>query len=111
MRGHEHLILMRRNGWLCDGIFVNDYPCNTDWWMFTDSHPTICIDAFDAIELLDWRFCIGTTVHISGREVERTRRIMNACKEAGASKIIAMASRQVPGKSYFENIFGEFWCG
>lgn len=86
MNGHTDLIAMRRSGQKPAYVWVNDYPCKTDWAKWGE-HPTVCV-AGDTPELLDLRFLVGTTVILTGFDSDRTDRIANACS-AHAARVIA----------------------
>ena len=43
MRGHHELIEMRRNRKAPRMVFLNDYPCETDWFENPGDAVTICI--------------------------------------------------------------------
>ena len=87
MRGHERLIEMRRAGKTPRYVFVNDYPCQTDWFE-TGDHATICTDG-DSVELLDLRCLVGLTVSVSATSEARAKALLEACKRAGAAVVAA----------------------
>ena len=82
MRGHEAIIKMRQAGKRPAFVFINDYPCETDWDKHGD-HATISIDG-DDIGLLDLRFLIGTKVSCMSLTEQRAKAIFEACKDAKA---------------------------
>ena len=86
MDGHRELITMRRAGFKPAFVFVNDFPCQTDWAKWGD-HPTICV-AGDTPELQDFRFLVGVTAIVGGTDAERVRRVAKAC-QAHAKRVIA----------------------
>lgn len=85
MQGHTHIIAMRKQGLTPAQVFVNDYPCKTDWFE-EDMAATVCT-AGDSIGLLDFRFLVGLTVHIASDSKQRAQAIYNAVKAAGASRV------------------------
>lgn len=87
MRGHERLIELRRAKKSPRFVFVNDYPCSTDWFE-TGDHTTICT-AGDSVELLDLRCLVGLTVSVSSPVESRAKALLNACKRAGAAVVAA----------------------
>ena len=89
MNGHRELITMRRAGFKPAFVFVNDFPCQTDWAKFGD-HPTVCT-AGDTPELQDFRFLVGVTAIVGGFDAERVKRITKAC-EAHAKRVVASVS-------------------
>lgn len=87
MRGHEKIIEMRRAGKTPRHVFVNDYPCQTDWFE-TGDHATISVAGDDAA-LLDLRCLVNLTVHIIGSTEARAKALLEACKRAGAAVVAA----------------------
>lgn len=87
MRGHEHLIELRRAKKSPRYVFVNDYPCQTDWFQ-TGDHATICT-AGDSVELLDLRCLVGLIVSVSAISESRAKALLDACKRAGAAVVAA----------------------
>lgn len=94
MKGHEALIKMRLQGLRPSVVFINDYPCHTDWHEHGD-HCTIQIEPLDAPETLDMRFLIGMTVSVSADDENRAKRLLEACKMAKARKVIACQAVRV----------------
>lgn len=92
MNGHRELIAMRRSGFKPAFVFVNDYPCDTNWAKWGD-HPTVCVSG-DTPELEDYRFLVGTTVILAGFDATRIERFSKAC-EAHAKRVIATVSTQL----------------
>ena len=87
MRGHEKIIEMRRAGKTPRHVFVNDYPCQTDWFE-TGEHATISVAGDDAA-LLDLRCLVNLTVHIIGSTEARAKSLAQRCKEFGAAIVAA----------------------
>ncbi|WP_439587513.1 hypothetical protein [Hydrogenophaga sp.] len=87
MRGHDSLISMRRAGQRPAMVFINDWPCKTDWLEHGD-HATVST-AGDAIELLDLRFLVGLQVSVSSGDERRARALFDRCKAAGAALVAA----------------------
>lgn len=83
MRGHEPIIAMRQRGKKPAFVFINDYPCDTDWVPHGD-HATVST-AGDVIQLLDLRFLIGLKVSISAESEVRAMALFDQCKAAGAA--------------------------
>jgi len=91
MRGHEELLAMRRRGmkpWLVD-VDLEPNGC-ADWpqWSLT---PMVQIAPTDSIRRLDLRFLVGLPVIVSGLDAERVRTAFEACKAAGAARVLAFA--------------------
>ena len=89
MRGHEKLIEIRKAGRKPKIVFINDYPCRTDWFT-TGDHVTICV-AGDDINSLDLRFVVGCMVSATGDTETRAKQLLEACKRAGATTVAATA--------------------
>ena len=85
MRGQDQLIDMRKAGKRPAIVFINDFPCRTDWADWGD-HATVCIDG-DQLSSLDLRFVVGMTVSVSSFEEARAKRIADICKQAGARTV------------------------
>lgn len=87
MRGHDHLIAMRCKGQAPQIVFVNDYPCDTDWHA-TGDHVTLCV-AGDALPLLDLRCLVGLRVSVSSFSEARAKALAERCKASGAATVAA----------------------
>lgn len=92
MNGHRDLITMRRAGYKPAFVFVNDFPCHTDWAKLGD-HPTVSVDG-DTPELQDFRFLVGLTAIVAGFDADRVKRIASAC-QAHAKRVVASVSTQI----------------
>jgi hypothetical protein len=82
MTGHEPIIAMRNGGKRPSFVFLNDYPCETDWHGHGE-HATVCT-AGDVVQLLDLRFLVGLRVSISSQSEVRAMALFEQCKAAGA---------------------------
>lgn len=98
MRGHEHIIARRLDGYAPSIVFVNDYPCKTDWFEHQE-HATVCT-AFDSLTSLDLRFLVGLRVCINATTEERAKALFERSKAEGAA-VVAASHTQV-GVSVFE---------
>lgn len=83
MRGHEAIIAMRKAGKRPSFVFINDYPCETDWEQHGD-HATVST-AGDVVQLLDMRFLVGLKVSISSTNEVRAKALFDQCKAAGVT--------------------------
>jgi len=93
MKGHEHIIELRKKRLLPKSIFIQDYPTPlTDWHEHGD-YPNVCVDG-DTIETLDLRFLVGTVVHISTESESRGKALLNACVRHGARTVIACQTKK-----------------
>lgn len=87
MRGHETLIQMRKAGRKPAIVFVNDYPCKTDWSEWGE-HATICT-AGDSLSSIDFRCLLGLTASISATTEARAKSLFSKAKQAGATVVAA----------------------
>lgn len=85
MRGHETLIQLRAAGRTPKFVFVNDYPCKTDWFHWGD-HATVSV-AGDPIESIDFRFVKGLKVSISASNKTRAKALFELAKASGAKTV------------------------
>lgn len=94
MRGHEHIISLRKRRLLPESIFIQDYPTPLTDWFDQEEFPHVCVDG-DTIETLDLRFLVGTVVHISTDSESRGKALLNACVRHGAKTVIACQTKKV----------------
>lgn len=87
MRGQEKIISQRLNGHVPSIVFLNDYPCKTDWFDHRE-HATVCT-AKDALSSLDLRFLVGLRVSITAITLDRAQALFERVKLAGASVVAA----------------------
>ena len=85
MHGHNEIIQMRNAGRVPKIVFINDYPCKTNWSEFGE-HATVCVSG-DSLNSLDLRFVVGMAVSVSGSTESRAKGLFQACKLAGAAKV------------------------
>ena len=106
MRGHYQLLALRRAGKAPRIVFVDDYPCDTDWHT-TGDQVTLCT-AGDSVPLLDLRCLVGLRVSISSPSESRAKALFEHCKAAGA---IAVAACHVQdGRPAFEQTgWADIW--
>lgn len=78
MNGQEHIYTMREQGHQPDWVFINDFPCQTDWTEH-DDFATICT-AGDNIKRLDLRFLLDCRVSITSLSEKRAKELFEACK-------------------------------
>ena len=87
MRGHEQIIKSRIAGLKPPFVFVNDYPCKTDWFEYRD-HATVCTH-MDSLSNIDFRFLMGCKVSISAESEARAKELFKRIKDAGATTVAA----------------------
>lgn len=106
MRGHEPIVQMRRAGKRPGVVFINDWPCRTDWAK-QGEHATVCTDG-DDIELLDLRYLLGLRVSVSSASEARAKALFEACKQAGAQTVLAVHVKEgLPG--WQQDGWAEVW--
>ncbi len=103
MRGHEPILAMRQKGRKPSIVFVNDYPCDTDWTANGD-HATVSVVG-DRLASLDLRFLVGLRVSISGTDERRVKGLFEAAKQAGSA--VVGASVTDPAKRPWQQ---DGWC-
>lgn len=106
MRGHEHLIEMRKAGVRPAAVFINDFPCKTDW-ADCGENATVCTDG-DPLSSLDLRFVVGMTVHVSSMNEDRAKRLAEMCKQSGARAVAAAHGMRI-NEWKFETGWCEIW--
>ena len=105
MRGHENVIAMRKAGKRPAMVFVNDWPCNVDWFE-TGDHATVCV-AGDNPESLDTRFSVGLAISISSECEKRARALSDAFKRHAD---VVAAHHHKPGAWFSQqNGWTEVW--
>lgn len=106
MRGHDQLIALRRERQAPQIVFVNDYPCDTDWHS-VGAHVTLCV-AGDSVPLLDLRCLVGLRVSISSPDEARAKALAERCKASGAATVAAC--HVLSGQSPFDQTgWAEVW--
>lgn len=98
MRGHENIIALRVQGKSPKIVFLNDYPCKTDWFENADN-ATVCT-AGSQLSSLDLRFLVGLTVSISAPTEARAKALFAKAKWFGAKTVAACHVQ--PDKHQFE---------
>lgn len=120
MRGHEAIIELRRRGVSPGTVFINDYPCDTDWFnpgakygqVWPSDHATVCT-ADDAIELLDVRFLVGLTVIACSESESRAKALFERAKSSGAKTVVAfhtVGSTRRDTKTGWHEIYRREYC-
>ena len=87
MKGHGNIIELRLHGKTPGIVFLNAYPCQTDWFDFGE-HATVCTSG-DDLSLLDLRFLVGLRVSISATSETRARGLSGLAKANGAATVAA----------------------
>lgn len=113
MRGHTDIIANRLQGRAPKIVFVNDYPCKTDW-LAHHEQATVCTAA-DAPSSLDLRFLVGLRVSIAALTQARAQMLFERAKASGAALVVAchvQPDRPTFGQTGWSDIFSkEPVCG
>lgn len=98
MIGHAPLIAMRTAGRKPASVYVTDEvtPLSRDWHApvtltgkpMQPHTPCIAVEPKDSIGSLDLRFLVGLVVFVSGSTESRAKAMFEACKGAGAAKVV-----------------------
>lgn len=88
MHGHTAIIAARMQRQAPRFVFVNDYPCKSDWFE-QGEQATVCTHN-DAIGGLDLRFLVGLRVSISATTEARAQALFERVKAAGAAAVAAV---------------------
>ena len=87
MQGHQNIIYLRTQGRKPHIVFLNDYPCNVNWFESGD-HATVSLTN-DPVKTLDLRFLKGLTVSISSHDENRAKELFQRCIYHGATTVAA----------------------
>ena len=90
MRGHIPIIELRLQRKVPKFVFINDYPCKTDWFEHGDA-ATVCT-AGDTLSSIDLRFLVGLRVSITALSETRAKALFSKAVEAGAVTVGAGVS-------------------
>ena len=97
MRGHDHLVAMRRRGMRpIAACFDLDHDPLREWreWPETSRFARIEVQPADRIGLLDLRFIVGMWAFVQGTDAARVRQLHDALKAAGAAVVMSVAYRE-----------------
>lgn len=112
MRGHDALIALRKQGFKPAGVWI----CHAEdpsrswasWSRYAghERYPEVEILPTEVPDLLDLRFTVGLTVHVSGmKDYAKAKRLHKALVEANAKRVITVC-----GDLIIDSEFGE-WDG
>lgn len=87
MRGHKEIIAARLAKKAPSFVFLNDYPCRTDWFENAE-HATVCTHG-DLLSGLDLRFLVNLSVTITAMSEDRAKGLFERVKAAGAATVAA----------------------
>lgn len=90
MRGHDTIIQLRKAGQSPSWVFVNDFPCSTDWATYGE-HATVCT-AGDDLGVIEFQFLVGLSVTINSTSEDRAQKLMQIAKKASA-KLVASSGQ------------------
>ena len=105
MKGHEPIISLRLQGKAPSFIFINDFPCKTDWEEHQD-HATVCVYQ-EPIKTLDLRFLIDMAVLVCSEDLDRSKGLYMACKRHHPKTLIA--THVVPKHYLDQDGWGRFY--
>jgi hypothetical protein len=108
MKGHDEILQMRKAGRTPTIVFINDYPCQTNWAEY-GAYATVCVFG-DSVNSLDLRFLVGIAVSVSASTESRAKALFNACKRHGA-KTVAVCHVQNDKKPWEQSGWTEIWHG
>lgn len=101
MRGHEHLLVMRRSGKAPAHITLLAAPGKAwPWWLYPEQqpYPEVQVEPNDVPELLDLRFVVGLPVVVTCTDdVPRMKRLVLAAEAAGARPVVGFCHRHLGG--------------
>ena len=106
MRGHEPIIAARLQGKKPPFIFINDFPCKTDWADYAE-HATVSTH-MDALHSLDMRFVNQINVNVAALSENRAKGLFEICKKAGAS-LVAASHVQMDKPPHAQTGWAEIW--
>ena len=109
MIGQDAIKALRRSGRRPEWVYINDFACQVGRQDASDTY-TVSINPREPIETLDLRFVVGLQVNIAGSTVERTKALIDACRNAGAVHIAACAAPG-PDDPWGKRSFAEIWHG
>lgn len=107
MQGHIPIIQMRMKRKAPRIVFVNDYPCQTDWFENEGDAATVSVHG-DAIETLDLRFLVGLRVSISSPQENRAKALLERCRDIGVAAV-ASCHIQTDKKPFEQNGWTGIW--
>lgn len=108
MTGHEPIIKMRAQyGVKPVCVFINDYPCATDWFEDGGAHARVCVHG-DDLNHVDLRFLVGLTVTTASYDEERAKALFDLCKQAGAS-VVASVHLQYGVHEFKQSGWAQAW--
>ncbi len=92
MRGHEALLAMRRKGYSPQWVFIDTWADPLGFWgcwpVETPHRASVEVHDADMLSGLDFRFVVGLQVLVMGEKLARLQAIAEACKEAGAKRVV-----------------------
>jgi hypothetical protein len=91
MNGHEKLVEMRLKGHAPEWVFINDFPCQTNWFE-TNEQPTICV-AGDNLKQLGFFYLTGLRVVAVSSDLARATYLHSKLIASGAATV---ASSHIP---------------
>ena len=94
MRGHDHIIAMRRRGfrprWAYIDTFADASTQLREWPEWSPRTAQIEVLPSEPLSSLDFRFVIGLPVLITGAPLRRIEAIRDACIECQAERVVTV---------------------
>ncbi len=98
MRGHESVLEVRRQGYMVDNVWVHvldtdipKYPAmqDPDYALEFGMRPEIHVQRSDRVLALDFKCLVNATVHLIGRDKDRTVAVMRQILRFKPARVIA----------------------
>lgn len=96
MRGHDHIVKLRKSGFRPSSVFLWDCPVQIEQpaWIEDLRFMEVCTHG-DSIGSLDLRFLVGLPVTVIGDDQTRVQQIASQCRKAGAENIVAQCGQRM----------------
>jgi hypothetical protein len=85
MKGQDAIIQLRLQGKSPEWVFVNDFPCKTNW-VEHDDYATVCVYG-DPLKTLDMRFLIGLNVIGLTESEKRSKELFDALQRVSTKSL------------------------
>lgn len=92
MIGHEPLILMRKQGYVCQTVFVDEVGGDLKWHHYSGTFPNVQIAKEENLKTLDLRWAYGLTIQASADGITRSTELYKAFQSAKAKRTICCAT-------------------
>jgi hypothetical protein len=94
MRGHEHILALRKAGAVPRSVWFAFDGDGWRWWPWSTGRAggvaaEVLIEPDDSPARLDLRFVVGLLCHVQGRDERRVHRLHSALSDAGAARVLS----------------------